>query len=65
MSGILQHKRAVQRIASNNDETRALGTPGYAASAAYVEGRLQKVGYIVSEQEFNYRFYKELRLATT
>jgi hypothetical protein len=46
VSGILQHERAFQRIANENDGTRASGTPGYTASANYVvkkaaQGRLQ------------------------
>ena len=46
VNGILSHERALQRIANQNGGTRASGTPGYAASAAYVKqapeaGRLQ------------------------
>ena len=46
VGGILAHERVFQRIANQNDGTRASGTPGYDASAAYVkqtlqEGRLQ------------------------
>ena len=38
VNGILQHERALQRIANINGGTRASGTPGYDASAAYVKG---------------------------
>ena len=46
VNGILQHERALQRIANQNGGTRASGTPGYDASADYVveeaaQGRLQ------------------------
>jgi hypothetical protein len=41
VAGILQHERAFQRIANNNDGTRASGTPGYDASADYVVKKLR------------------------
>src|SRR5688500_154170 len=44
VAGILQHERAFQRIANNNDGTRASGTPGYDASADYVVQKLRKAG---------------------
>ena len=34
VNGILAHERVLQRIANQNDGTRASGTPGYDASAA-------------------------------
>ncbi len=37
VGGIMTHQRVLQRIANNNDGTRAAGTPGYAASADYVK----------------------------
>ncbi len=60
VSGILSHERALQRIANMNGGTRASGTPGYDASAAYVANRLKKAGYKVTEQEFDFPFYEEL-----
>ena len=42
VNGILGHERALQRIANMNGGTRASGTPGYDASAAYVANRLQE-----------------------
>ena len=51
VSGILQHERALQRIANQNDGTRASGTPGYDASAAYVAKKLRKAGYKVELSE--------------
>jgi hypothetical protein len=35
VSGILAHERIFQRIANQNGGTRASGTPGYDASAAW------------------------------
>ena len=64
VSGILQHERVLQRIANQNGGTRASGTPGYDASAAYVFDTLKKAGYKVSLQEFEFPFYEELAPAT-
>jgi Zn-dependent M28 family amino/carboxypeptidase len=60
VNGILAHERAFQRIANANDGTRASGTPGYDASAAYVKQRLQRAGYAVTEQKFTFPFFREL-----
>jgi Zn-dependent M28 family amino/carboxypeptidase len=64
VGGILSHERALQRIANNNDGTRASGTPGYAASAAYVKKTLKAAGYKVKEQQFTFPFFRELAPAT-
>jgi len=63
VNGILGHERVFQRIANQNDGTRASGTPGYAASAAYVKQTLRKAGYSVREQTFTFPFYRELEPA--
>ncbi|MFC5929260.1 M28 family metallopeptidase [Cryobacterium melibiosiphilum] len=60
VNGILQHERALQRIANRNGGTRAAGTPGYDASAAYVKGELKKAGYLVTEQPFEFEYYEEV-----
>ena len=60
VGGILGHERVFQRIANRNGGTRASGTPGYEASDDYVAGRLRAAGYTVTEQEFVFRFYREL-----
>ena len=60
VGGILAHERVFQRIANQNGGTRASGTPGYDASAAYVQRRLEAAGYQVSAQEFTFPFYQEL-----
>ena len=60
VSGILQHERALQRIANNNDGTRASGTPGFDASADYVVKKLRKAGYKVKRQTFTFPFFRDL-----
>jgi len=60
VNGILQHERALQAIANANGGTRASGTPGYDASAAYVKKRLANAGYRVTEQSFAFPFFQEL-----
>ena len=60
VGGILAHERVFQRIANQNDGTRASGTPGFDASAAYVKETLKKAGYKVTEQTFTFPFFREL-----
>ena len=64
VSGILQHERALQRIANDNDGTRASGTPGYNASVEYVKQRLKRAGYTVTIQEFTFPFFRNLAPGT-
>lgn len=59
VSGILQHERVLQRIANKNGGTRASGTPGFDASAAYVSDQLRKAGYTVTTQPFDFPFFEE------
>ena len=63
VNGILQHERALQRIANENGGTRASGTPGYDASAKYVARKLKKAGYKVKMQEFTFPFFRVLQPA--
>jgi Zn-dependent M28 family amino/carboxypeptidase len=60
INGMMQHERAFQAIANANGGTRASGTPGYDASAAYVKARLERAGYRVVEQEFTFPFFAKL-----
>ena len=53
LEGVLEHEQAFQDIADENGGTRSLGTPGYNASADYVEQRLTKAGYTVTRQSFS------------
>jgi hypothetical protein len=60
VGGIMAHERARQSIANANGGTRASGTPGFAASAAYVTQRLKKAGYKVKQQTFDFHFFQDL-----
>jgi hypothetical protein len=60
VNGILRHERALQQIANLNGGTRASGTPGFEASIQYVKGRLEAAGYTVTEQEFEFPFFRNL-----
>jgi Zn-dependent M28 family amino/carboxypeptidase len=60
VGGILAHERIFQRIANQNGGTRASGTPGYDASADYVQRRLEAAGYQVTLQEFTFPFFDEV-----
>ncbi len=64
VNGILQHERALQRIANQNDGIRASGTPGFDASARYVTKKLRKAGYTVHQQKFVFPFFQELAAPT-
>jgi Zn-dependent M28 family amino/carboxypeptidase len=64
VNGILQHERQFQRIANDNDGTRASGTPGYDASVQYVARTLRRSGYTVRLQSFEFPFFRELGAAT-
>lgn len=60
VDGIVEHLEAFQAIADANGGTRASGTPGYDASAAYVADRLEAAGYSVTVQDFIFDFFEEL-----
>lgn len=51
--GAYRHLKKFQQIADANGGNRAAGTPGHAASAAYVHDTLKKAGYDVSYQDFD------------
>ncbi|GGZ92812.1 M28 family metallopeptidase [Streptomyces subrutilus] len=51
--GAYRHLARFQQIADANGGNRAAGTPGHAASAAYVHDTLKKAGYAVSYQDFD------------
>src|SRR6185312_8055253 len=64
-SGIRQHLRQLQVIADANGGTRATGTPGHAASLAYVKSKLDATGYYnVSTQPFTAQVFNVLGDAT-
>ncbi|MFF1481934.1 M28 family metallopeptidase [Streptomyces sp. NPDC058301] len=56
-----RHLEQFQKIADANGGTRAAGTPGYDASAAYVYGQLKGAGYDVAYQDFDIHESKTLR----
>jgi Zn-dependent M28 family amino/carboxypeptidase len=60
LKGVMQHERAFQRIADNNDGTRSAATPGYDASARYVKRRMERAGYRVTVQEFDVYAFSEV-----
>lgn len=53
---VFTHLDALQRIADRNDGTRASGTPGYEASARYVERTLRDAGYTTERQYFPFTY---------
>lgn len=57
-AGILIHERRFQRIANANEGNRASGTPGYDASVDYVANKLQRAGYRVDVQSFEFPFFE-------
>src|SRR6478609_5428033 len=64
VNNILNHERALDRIADRNGGTRASGTPGFRESADYVEKALRSAGYGVTEQQFDFAFFQELAAPT-
>jgi Zn-dependent M28 family amino/carboxypeptidase len=54
VAGIMEHQRALSDIAAANDNTRAATTPGYDASVAYVQERLEAAGYDVTLDPFEF-----------
>lgn len=60
VEGAMEHMRAFQAIADRNDGTRVSGTSGYDESAAYVVDRMERAGYDVWTQEFEFPFFVEL-----
>ena len=52
---MLAHLDRLQRIADANGGNRALGTPGFAASADYVAGVLRDKGFAVQSKDFEVR----------
>src|SRR3954447_2593978 len=54
VSGILEHERALQNIATFAGGNRLSGTPGFDASAQYVADRARAAGLKVSTQRFDF-----------
>lgn len=64
VNGILKHLRQFQSIANKNDGNRASGLAGHEASVDYVARELQKSGYDVTKQAFEFPFFQELSPTT-
>lgn len=52
---LMGHLEALQRVADESGGNRAAGTPGYEASARYVEEQLRAAGYNPVRQVFSYK----------
>ena len=63
--GVMKHLRKLHKIATENGGTRASGTPGYDASADYVAKKMEKAGYDVERQEFQFDVFTEDRRASS
>jgi Zn-dependent M28 family amino/carboxypeptidase len=63
VEGIREHQQALQDIADANGDTRVSGSPGYDASADYVQLMMEAAGYEVTVQEFDFPFFEELEPA--
>ncbi|PWN02634.1 aminopeptidase [Nocardioides silvaticus] len=57
---VMKHQQELAKIARKNGGTRAAGTPGYDASADYVERRLRSAGYKVTRQSFDVYSFEEV-----
>ena len=59
LDGLLEHEEALQAIADENNGTRASGTSGYDASRDYVVERMERAGYDVTVQPFDFFVFQE------
>ena len=64
LEGVREHLEEFQSIADANGDTRASGTPGYDASAAYVADVARRAGLRVTTQDFEFPFFRELAAGT-
>ncbi len=64
LEGVREHQAAFQAAADAGGGTRASGTPGYDASAAYVAERMNAAGYNVIIDEFDFDFFQLLGTPT-
>ena len=55
---LTDHLAALQRIADRSGGNRAAGTPGYVASADYVEARLRDAGWEVRRQSVPFDYFR-------
>ena len=64
VSGIMRHERAFANIAERNGGTRVSGSPGFDRSRDYVVGQLEKAGWTVTVQPFDFPYFQELSPAS-
>ena len=62
---VVRHLEAFQEIADASGGTRASGTPGYDASADYVQDLLEDAGYTVERQPFDFTYVETLAQTLT
>ena len=60
IGGMTEHLAGLKAAADTNSDTRASGTPGYEASAVYVEQQLTAAGYAAERQYFYFDYFQEL-----
>ncbi len=65
LEGVRAHQAALQAIADINGGTRAAGTPGYDASVDYVADTLERAGYRVELNPFDFTFVPPATLIQT
>src|SRR3954454_23215758 len=58
---IVQHQVALQRVATLNDDTREVFSPGYAESLDYGVSTLEQAGYKPQVTKFNYPVWGETK----
>ena len=59
-ANVYEHLEAFQSVADANGGNRAAGTPGYEASAEYVEAQLRAAGYTPPRQYFDFTYTEVL-----
>jgi Zn-dependent M28 family amino/carboxypeptidase len=65
VTAVNRHLIALQRIAEQNNGTRAIGTPGFDASLAYVSAKLRDAGFDVTTPAFDYVFEQVEKVSLT
>jgi Zn-dependent M28 family amino/carboxypeptidase len=64
VEAVRAHQDKFQEFADLSDGTREASTLGYQLSADHVADLMEKAGYDVTRQEFEYNFYQELAAPT-
>jgi Zn-dependent M28 family amino/carboxypeptidase len=60
LDAVRAHQAEFQEFADLSDGTREASTAGYKLSADYVASLMERAGYDVTRQPFDYNFYQEL-----